>query len=151
MKVSTRNNILKKLVSSKWRTNISTTITTALVMCYSIAECVAPVCARSSHTDILDPKLNKAWRAITGCYKSIYIDDMYLLAGIVPSIIRSDVYARKETAKWMEHEAPSLIGHNPARSRLKSRNEFLTSIKPSYFLPKSVKCISRGDQGTSCA
>ena len=52
--------LLKKLVFSKWRTNTSTTRTTALAMCYSIAEYVAPVWARSSHTDILHPKVNKA-------------------------------------------------------------------------------------------
>ena len=57
MKVATHNNILKKLVSSKWRTN---TRTTALALCYSIAEYVAPVWARSSHAHILDPKTNKA-------------------------------------------------------------------------------------------
>ena len=68
MKVATRINLLKKLVCSKWRTNTGTTRTTAL------AEYVASVWARSSHTDILDPKLNKAWRAITGCFKSIYVE-----------------------------------------------------------------------------
>ena len=34
MKIATRNNLLKKLVSSKWRIN---TRTTALAMCYSTA------------------------------------------------------------------------------------------------------------------
>ena len=99
MKVATSNNLLKKLVSSKWRTNTSTTRTTTLAMCYSIAEYVAPVWARSSHTDILDPKLNRAWRAIAGCLKSIYVEDLYLLAGIVPPNISSDVYIRMERTK----------------------------------------------------
>ena len=44
MKVDTRNNILNKSVSLNWRENkTSTTKTTALALCYSIAEYVAPV------------------------------------------------------------------------------------------------------------
>ena len=60
MKVATRNNLLKKLANSKWGTNSSTIRITALAMCYSIAEYAAPIWARSTYTDILDPELNKA-------------------------------------------------------------------------------------------
>ena len=59
MKVATRNNHSKKLSDSKWGTNTSTTRTTALAMCHLNAEYVAQVWARSSNTDVLDPKLNK--------------------------------------------------------------------------------------------
>ena len=38
MKVATRNNLLKKLSNSKWGTNANTIRTTALALCYSIAE-----------------------------------------------------------------------------------------------------------------
>ena len=51
-----------------------------LALCYLIA-------------DMLDPNLNKAWRAITGSLKPIYVKDFYLLTGIVPPNISSDVYA----------------------------------------------------------
>ena len=34
--------------------------------------------------------------AITGCLKSIYVEDWYLYAGIVTINIKSDVYARME-------------------------------------------------------
>ena len=60
MKVATRNNLLKKLANSKWGTNASTIRTTELALCYSIAEYAAPVWARSTYADILDPELNKA-------------------------------------------------------------------------------------------
>ena len=69
MKVATRNNLLKKLANSKSGTDASTIRTTALALCYSIAEYAAPVWARSTYADILDPELNKACRAITGCLK----------------------------------------------------------------------------------
>ena len=67
MKVATHNNLLKKLANSKWGTNASTIRTSALAPCYSVAEYAAPVWARSKYADILDPELNKACRAITGC------------------------------------------------------------------------------------
>ena len=45
--VATRNNLLKKLTSSKWGTNASTIRTTMLTLCYSIEEYAAPVWTRS--------------------------------------------------------------------------------------------------------
>ena len=50
--------------------------------------------------------------------------------------------------KQIEQEAPSLCGNIPARSRLKSRKDCLTSVNPSYFPPKAVLCNDRGDQWT---
>ena len=57
-----------------------------------------------------------------------------MLVGSVPPNIRSDVYARMERTKQMEQEAHSLFGHIPARIRLKSRKDFMTSLKPSYLV-----------------
>ena len=75
MKVDTRNTRLNELAYSKWGTNASTIRTTALALCYAIAEYPAPVWARSTYADILDPELNKAIRAITGCLKPTYVGD----------------------------------------------------------------------------
>ena len=133
MKVATRNNLLKKLANSKWGTNASTIRTTALALCYSIAEYAAPVWARCTYADILDPEINKACRAITGCLKPTYVEDLYLLAGIAPPDIRRDVCARMERTKQIEQETHSLFGHIQRHilCRLKSRKDFLTSVKPS--------------------
>ena len=49
MKVATRNNLRRKLSSSKWGVNASTIITTALLLSYSVAEYATPVWARSAH------------------------------------------------------------------------------------------------------
>ena len=54
MKVDTRNNLRRKLFNSKWGANANP-ITTALVLCYSVAEYAAPVWARSSHAQKLNP------------------------------------------------------------------------------------------------
>ena len=64
----------------------------------------------------------------------------YLLAGIAPPDIKRDVCARMERNKQMEQETHSLFGHIPARIRLKSRKDFMTSVKPSYFPAKVVRC-----------
>ena len=58
----------------------------------------------------------------------------------MPPDIRRDVCARMERTKQLEEETHSLFGHIPARSRLKSRKDFLTSVKPSYFSTKVVRC-----------
>ena len=44
---------------------------------------------------------------------------LYLLVGMLPPDIRSDVYAGMEITKQMEQEAPSLFVHIPTRNRLK--------------------------------
>ena len=99
IKVATRNNRLRKLSSSKWRTNVSTIRTTSLTLSYSVAEYAAPVWARSAHAYKLDSLLNSACRAITGCLKPTNVEELYLLSGIAPPSIRRDVCARVETNK----------------------------------------------------
>ena len=56
----------------------------------------------------------------------------------MPPNTRRDVYARIERTKQMEQETHSLFGHIPVKSHLKSRKDFLTSVKSSYFPPKAT-------------
>ena len=72
--------------------------------------------------------------------QATYVEDLYLLAGIAPPDISRDVCARMERTKQIEQETHSLFGHIPARSRLKSGKDFLTSVKPSYFAAKVARC-----------
>ena len=95
MKVATRNNLLKKLANSKWGTNTRTIRTTVL----STVEYAAPVWARSSHANKLNPVVNQACRSITGCLKPTNVEDLYLIAGIAPTDIRREVCARVERTK----------------------------------------------------
>ena len=139
MKVATRNNFLRKLSSSKWGTNASTIITTALALSYSVAEYAAPVWARSAHAYKQDSELNSACRAITGCLKPTNVEELYLLSGMAPSS-RRDVCARVENAKQETNEAHSLHGQIPAERRLKSRNCILHSVKPANLPPKVIGC-----------
>ena len=104
MKVATRNNLLKKIANSKWGTNARTIRTTALALCYSTAEYAAPVWARSSHANKLNPVLNQACRSITGCLKPTNVEDIYLIAGIAPPDIRREVCARVERTNQTKDE-----------------------------------------------
>ena len=130
----------KKVVQFGMGANASTIRTTTLALCYSVAEYAAPVWARSSHAQKLNPELNSACRAVTGCLKPTNVEDLYLLDGIAPPDIRRDVCARVENTKQETNEAHSLYGHNPAERRLKSRNCFLCSVKPAGFPPKVIRC-----------
>ena len=112
--------------------------TTALVLCYSVAEYAAPVWARSSHAQRLNPELNSACRAVTGCLKPTNVEDLYLLDGIVPPDIQRDVFVLVEKTKQETNEAHSLYGQNPAERRRKSRNCFLHCVKPANFPPKVI-------------
>ena len=140
MNVATHNTLLRKLPSSKWGTNTSTIRTTALALSYSVAEYAAPVWARSAHAYKLDPELNSACRAITGCFKPINVEELYLLSGIAPPSNRRDVCARVEKAKQETNKAHSLHGQIPAERRLKSRKCFLYSVKPANFPTKVIRC-----------
>ena len=139
MKVATRNNLLKKLANSKWGTNARTIRTTALALCYSTAEYAAPVWERSAYAHLLNPELNQACRAITGCLRPKNVENLYLLAGIAPPEIRRSVCARVERTKQVERETHSLFGHTSARRRIKSRRRFLTSVQPVHFPAKVVR------------
>ena len=139
MKVATRNNLLNKLANSRWGTNARTIRTTALALCYSTAEYAVPVWERSAYAHLLNPELNQACRAITGCLRPTNVENLYLLAGIAPPEIRRSVCARVERTKQVERETHSLFGHTPARRRLKSRRSFLTSVQPVHFPAKVVR------------
>ena len=142
MKVATHNNMLKKLANSKWGTNARTIRTTALALCYSTAEYAAPVWARSSHANKLNPVLNQSCRSITGCLKPTNVEDLYLIAGIAPPDIRREVCARVERTKQTKDERHSLFGHTPAPVYLKSRQPFLPNVQPMDFSAKTVRCAN---------
>ena len=101
MKVATRNNLPKKLANYRWGTNARTIRTTAVALCYSTAEYAAPV------WHLLNPELNQACRAITGCLKPTNVENLYLLGGIAPPEIRRSVCARVERPKQVERERPT--------------------------------------------
>ena len=86
-KTAARNNVMRKLANSKWGTHPSTIKTTTLALCYSTAEYACQVWERSAHAHKVDPGLNDACRAITGCLQPTNVENLYLLAGIAPPAV----------------------------------------------------------------
>ena len=140
MKVAIRNNLLWKLADAKWGTSASTIRTTALALCFSVAEYAAHVWARSHHAPVLVSEFNTACRVITGCLKPTNVEDLYLLAGIAPPEIRCDVCARVEKQKQESNIAHSLYGQNPTESCFKYRSCFIGRVRHADFHPKVIRC-----------
>ena len=98
-KVGTRNNIIRKLRTSKWGATPTTLRSSALALCYSAAEYACPVWERSTHAKKLDATLNETSRMITGCLKPTNTNSLPILAGIAPSDIRRAVASRTERTR----------------------------------------------------
>ena len=124
-KTAARNNVLRKLANSKYGTHQSTIKTPILALCYSTAEYACPVWERSTHAHKVDPVLNNACRAITGCMQPTNVENLYLLAGIAPPAVRRSVTAQREREKQVNDNRHPLHGHHLPRKRLKSRNSFM--------------------------
>ena len=128
-KVSTRNNILRKLLTSKWGATPHVLRTSALALSYSAAECACPVWERSAHAKRLDPVLNESCHLITGCLKPTNVNNLHLLAGVAPPEIRREAVSKLERSRQVYDPRHMLFNHQPAPSRLKSRRSFLHWIE----------------------
>ena len=103
-KVGTRNNIIRKLRTSKWGATPTTLRSSALALCYSAAEYACSVWERSTHAKKLDATLNETCRMITGCLKPTNTNSLPVLAGIAPSDIRRAVASRTERTRQATDE-----------------------------------------------
>ena len=156
-KVCARNNIVSKLTGTSWGASPSTLRSTALALCYSTAEYACPVWERSAHAKKINPAINATCRLVTGCLRPTPTDSLYILSGIAPPEIRRGAASSRERERQTTDERHPLYGHEPPRSRLKSRRSFLNEVEPSgaantretlwkerlASLPKAV-CMSMG-------
>ena len=81
--VSTHNNIVRKLATSKWGASPRFLRTTALALSFSAAEFANPVWVRLVYASHLDLVLNASC-LITGRLKPTDTGNLHLLAGIAP-------------------------------------------------------------------
>ena len=137
-KVATRNNLLSKLATTKWRADAKTLKQAALALSYSTAKYCAPVWERLCHATKVDAELNKACRLITGTLRATPVPALYRLASIAPPNIRRDAIARNEKTKQSNDSRHLLYNHPGTRRRLKSRKSFMTieglkNIDPSKY------------------
>ena len=138
-KVGTRNNIIRKLRTSKWGATPTTLRSSALALCYSAAEYACPVWERSTHAKKLDAILNETCRMITGCLKPTNTNSLPILAGIAPSDIRRAVASRTERTRQATDERHPLNGDLGVVPRLKSRKSFMICTKHINITAKAAR------------
>jgi len=82
-KLKSRNNLIVKLTGTSWGASASTVRTSALALCYSVAEYCCPVWVRSSYTNLIDTELHRAMRLISGCLQSTQLSRLSVLSSRV--------------------------------------------------------------------
>lgn len=130
LKVSSRNNILRKLTATTWGASPHVLRTSALALCMSAAEYASPVWSASSHTKQIDIAINETIRILSGCMKPTPVDKLYPIVGIAPPTIRRAVAADAERAKQINDPRHPLHNHQAVVRRLKSRKSFIARTQP---------------------
>ena len=120
-KTGTRNNLVHMLAGTTWGAGAKTLRTSALTLCYSVAEYCAPVWRNSAHTHLVDVQLNNTMRTITCAVRCTRTDWLPVLSSIAPADIRREVATSRTILRTRgKPELPLLtdIDFHP-RSRLK--------------------------------
>ena len=104
--------------------------TSALALCYSVAEYCSPVWSQSHHCKKLDVALNECLRLVSGCIKSTPTDLLPTLSGIQPADIRRDrnILNLRERALADTHIFHQAITSPLINNRLKSRMPLSTRM-----------------------
>lgn len=151
LKVEARNNILRKLVSSRWGARPSTLRTTALALCYSTAEYGCPAWGGSAHAKKIDVALNNTMRIISGCLKPTNVKYLPRICGIAPPGVRREVAADAERARMELDPRHVMHGQTAITSRLKSRRGFLKQTTPLTGDPSDARIARWSERaGTQC-
>ena len=144
MKISARNNILRKLVGSFWGARPHTLRTSAMALCNSVAEYAGSVWFQSAHVNRVDVALNESCRIITGCLKPIPVDKVRVLSGIAPPSIRRQVAAETEKLRQENDPRHLLFYYTHPPWRLKSRKSFMAVTPTITNSPKmTLLCRQR--------
>ena len=86
--------------------------------------------SRSSYAKKMDPVLNTACRAISGCLKPTQVDNLNLLCSSAPLSTRREVTSQVEQTKQEVDPRHPLYQHKLAKTRHKSRRSFLHDVQP---------------------
>ena len=62
--------------------------TATLALVHTAAEYCSPVWCHSAHTRLINKPINDALRIVTGCLRPTPIDNLFVLAGILPTKLR---------------------------------------------------------------
>ena len=135
-KLKKRTSIIRKLTGTTWGASQNVLRTSAVALCYSVAEYGSPAWARSSHTSKVDTLLNENMRLISGTLKSTPLEWLPTMCNIAPPAVRREEANQKLHNKIVS--APPdlpiarIIDQAPTSSRLRSRKPFYKSSIPNY-------------------
>ena len=87
LKPKSRDNLIMKLAGTSWGASASTLHTSALALCYSVAEYCCPVWARSSYTILINTQLHRAMRLISGCLQPTQLSWLPVLSTVAPPFL----------------------------------------------------------------
>ena len=90
-----RNNLLRRLASTKWGADFKVLRSSGLALAFSTAEYCVPVWCRSTHTQTVDSALNDTMRLISGCIRSTPTEQLPIVSGILPPDIRRNTACLK--------------------------------------------------------
>ena len=142
-KIAKRNCLIRKLAGTSWGAPTTVLRTSALALCYSVADYCAPVWARSSHTHLVDTKLRDSMRTITGCLKSTPVQWLPVMSGIPPPHLRRQEANQRSLEKL--DNAPDnnplkeICNSAPYSARLKLRKPYYKSRSENFAIIESWK------------
>ena len=130
-KINTRNNLLRKISFKSWGADIPTLKTTALSLCYSIAEYCAAVWGHSTHVSKVDTALRNTSRAVSGCLRSTPVDLLPPLSGLpLPAERRMLVRERMISKMGLVRRARNRIKHKDILSPVEVVAPTLPPLEP---------------------
>ena len=124
------------LADTTWGAGAKTFRTSALALCYYVAEYCALVLRNSAHTNLVDVQLNNTMMTITGSVRCTRTDWLPVLSNIAPADILRELATSKMILRARgKPELPLLtdIDFYP-RPRLKSRRPIWSNL-PGEALP----------------
>ena len=126
-KTRTRNNLVHILAGTTQGAGAKSLRTSALALCYSVAEYCAPFWRNSAHTNLVDVQLNNTITCAVRCTRTNWLP---VLNNIAPADIRREVATSKMILRARgKPELPLLtdIDFHP-RPRLKSRRPIWSNL-----------------------
>ena len=121
--VVARSALIRRLAGTSWGASAPTLRTSTLALVYAPAEYCAPVWCRSAHTRLMDVSLNAAIRTITGCLRPTQIEQLPVLAEIVPPALKREAATLVLGRRACQHDnlLHDVVENSNHRKRLKSR------------------------------
>ena len=95
---------------------------------------------------LVDTTLTETCRLITGCIRPTATPDLYVLSGIAPPEIRRSVHSQNERTKQLTDQQHSPHHHQPVKSRLDSRNSFVSTSQPLLCKPTEARVAKWQEQ-----